>query len=276
MLLYILAYFTLALSAVIPSTSSSTFHLTEQEKEYLKNDPKVTHKITFTISQGKSPAKKLGKLTLALFGETVPITVDNFYQLSAMTRGYGYQDCEFHRIINDFMIQGGNYDGQGGKSIYGGSFNDENFDLKHDKLGRLSMANAGQNTNGGQFFILDTEKTPHLDGKHVVFGQLIDGFDTLDKISSTDVVDSRPVEQIYISEIDTAAFDYNAQEAEEKAEQLKPEDPIAVEDAKVDAEEIRLSAIYPFFLVLLLVGALGVAYKKMRKRLITDIRSNHF
>ncbi|KAI3402563.1 CPR5 [Candida oxycetoniae] len=238
-------------SAAIPGVTTSTFQLTSQEKQYLINDPKVTHKVIFTIVHGTAPnTRYLGKLTLALFGETVPTTVDNFYQLSAMTQGFGYKDCKFHRIINNFMIQGGDYDGQGGNSIYGKSFNDENFILKHDKLGRLSMANSGSNTNGAQFFILNVDETPHLDGHHVVFGQLVDGFETLQKISTVDVVETKPIEPVYISNIEIAVSDKDLQEAEEKAEQLKAEKPKSQADSKIEAEISQLSFIYPFLSIM--------------------------
>lgn len=174
-LFHILLFINLVVSSVIPTTK---FQLSKSEQSYLEGDPAVTHKVIFTVKHGNVI---LGDLTLALFGETCPETVENFYQLSAMTYGYGYKDSGFHRIINNFMIQGGIFQGNGGKLIYGDRFNDENFILKHDKLGRLSMANAGPNTNGGQFFITNVDKTSWLDGKHVVFGQLIGGFDTLEK-----------------------------------------------------------------------------------------------
>jgi len=280
--LVILIYITSFITAtVIPQVE--TFHLSEDEKKYLVDDPKVTHKVTFTISQKQADSPNmslLGKLTLALFGEVCPITVDNFYQLSAMTRGYGYKDSQFHRIINNFMIQGGNYDGEGGKLIYGGSFNDENFKLKHDKLGRLSMANAGPNTNGGQFFILNTDKTPHLDGKHVVFGQLVGGFDTLMRISTVEVDgNNKPLELIIIADVETAKLSTDPQNGDElesaaAAAELK-ESGSKEEDVKVE-QVVQTSSVYPWFIGLLLLGIVGgIYYKKFYKaERITDIRSN--
>ncbi|RLV93834.1 Peptidyl-prolyl cis-trans isomerase D [Spathaspora sp. JA1] len=178
--------------------------LSSKELGYLEGDPEVTHKVIFTVSQRISSTEStpLGKLTIALFGKTVPLTVENFFQLSTRTLKNSYLDVLFHRVVKEFMIQGGNI-GQS-CSIYGDRFNDENFDLKHDKLGRVSMANSGSNTNGCQFFILNVDKKPPLDGKHVVFGQLVDGFDTLNIISSVDVVEKdKPSYDIYISNIET-------------------------------------------------------------------------
>ena len=145
--------------------------------------PKVTDHVYFDVS---IDGEKAGRLVFGLFGKTVPKTAENFKQLCSHSEGYGYTDSIFHRIIPGFMAQGGdfeNFDGTGGKSIYGEKFEDENFKLNHVARGYLSMANAGPGTNGSQFFILFTE-TPWLNGRHVVFGKVVEGLEVIDKLES--------------------------------------------------------------------------------------------
>lgn len=174
---------------------------------FAKQGPKVTSKVYFDIEIG---GKEAGRIVFALFGSTVPKTTDNFAGLAIHEKGFGYRKSGFHRIIPGFMAQGGdfeNFDGTGGKSIYGEKFDDENFKLSHVGRGWLSMANAGKNTNGSQFFILFT-KTPWLDGKHVVFGRMIAGDHVLDQMEAvkTDSRD-RPLADIVIADSGTIAVD---------------------------------------------------------------------
>lgn len=163
----------------------------------------ITDKVFFDVKIG---GKDAGRIVIGLFGKTVPRTVDNFKKIA---EGYkrkdgktlSYANSPFHRVIPNFMIQGGDItrgDGRGGESIYGNRFGDENFAIKHSAPGYLSMANAGPNTNGSQFFIT-TVTTSWLDGKHVVFGKVIDGFDVVKAVEAEGSRSGQPNSRIVIS-----------------------------------------------------------------------------
>lgn len=152
--------------------------------------------------------KPLGRIEFKLFDDVVPKTAANFLALckgdhqGAQGRKLHYKNTEFHRIIPRFMIQGGDLDnmqGMGGESIYGRSFDDENFKFKHDSAGKLSMANSGPNSNGSQFFITTVE-CPWLDGKHVVFGEVDKGMDVVKQIEALGSAVGKPRAKVTVED----------------------------------------------------------------------------
>ena len=159
----------------------------------------VNPTVFFDIAADGEP---LGRVSFELFADKVPKTAENFRALSTGEKGFGYKGSSFHRIIPGFMCQGGDFtrhNGTGGRSIYGEKFEDENFILKHTGPGILSMANAGPNTNGSQFFICTT-KTEWLDGKHVVFGKVKEGMNIVEAMERFGSRNGKTSKKITISD----------------------------------------------------------------------------
>lgn len=191
--------------------AGATLEKKDEDKETVTTGPTVESDEKLTEKEGKKAnpqvyfdirigSSDVGRVVMVLRADVVPKTAENFRQLCTGEQGYGYKGSTFHRIIPEFMCQGGDFtnnNGTGGKSIYGKKFADENFILKHQRFGTLSMANSGPNTNGSQFFIT-TAKTDWLDNKHVVFGHVISGQDVVRKMEKAGSKSGTPTSKVTI------------------------------------------------------------------------------
>ncbi|KAF8908551.1 cyclophilin-like domain-containing protein [Gymnopilus junonius] len=158
--------------------------------------------VFFDISVG---GEAIGRVVVKLYDDVVPLTARNFRELATGQNGYGYKGSKFHRVKPNFMLQGGDFtkgNGTGGRSIYGERFADENFQLKHSKPGILSMANAGRNSNGSQFFIT-VIPAAWMDGAHVVFGEVIQGLDVVKEALSFGQDSGTPIREVKITSCGT-------------------------------------------------------------------------
>lgn len=219
-----------------PATSGSANPTSTAKTQDQKSsaDAKVTHKVFFDIKIGDAePAR----IVIGLFGDEAPKTVENFRALCTGEKGKGgsgkplhYKGSIFHRVIPQFMLQGGDFtraNGTGGESIYGEKFDDESFTVLHDQPGVLSMANAGRNTNGSQFFIT-TVATPHLNGKHVVFGRIVEGMDVVKAVEAKGSRSGKTTANILIADCG---------ELKEEATEEAAKEPTADKETAANSEE---------------------------------------
>ncbi|KAI9183478.1 Peptidyl-prolyl cis-trans isomerase B [Blastocladiella emersonii ATCC 22665] len=202
---------------------------------------KITHKVYFDMRIG---SKDIGRIVIGLFGNDAPRTVENFVGLATHTKGYGYVGSKFHRIIHGFMMQGGDFEhgnGRGGYSIWAEKhedgtitnkhFEDENLELDHSSKGVVAMANSGPDSNGSQFYIT-AAGTNWLDGRHVVFGRVVDGLKVVTRMDYTnaDYMTNVPDEDVVITAAGLLPLDDPAEELRKAAE---------LEQAKADWEALN-------------------------------------
>lgn len=283
----ILLAFFFSLACGLSQNAKLNKYLSIEEIESLEGDPQITHIVTLHVEKipnaedtNGDKIESLGIIKIGMFGYTVPYTVKNFVYLAGMKYGFGYnENLAFHRIIKDFVVQSGNYENKdndrAGKSIFKiGKFPDENFKLKHDKVGRLSMANSGPNTNDAQFFITLVSSCPWLNGKHVVMGQVLSGFDVLSALNGvkTDSKDS-PLEKYVISHFDVEAIDGKFIDQLDDSRVIDIGYEEVEDDTSVDIIYLTLALVALLMLVMILILYSGINYKK---QMIIDIKDNSF
>ncbi|KAK4174418.1 cyclophilin-like domain-containing protein [Triangularia setosa] len=241
---------------------------------------KARSRVFFDVTIGGKPA---GRITFELYDDIVPKTAENFRALCTGEKGIGktgkplhYKGSLFHRIIKQFMIQGGDFtagNGTGGESIYGAKFEDENFQLKHDRPFLLSMANAGPGTNGSQFFIT-TVPTPHLDGKHVVFGEVLSGKSIVRQLENLTTQDDKPTKDAVIADCgelsgsDAIAADTKAADAYGDEYEDFPEDQATGDETLAATQILKIASdCKEFGNKAFKAGDLNVALDKYQKGL---------